>query len=98
MDGRQLVAWNLRRWRVRRELSQENLALDAGVDRTYVGRLERGLENPTVSLLAKLAAALSIHLSEFFKIPLRSETPPKPLRSGRRKGKAGILHPLKRRK
>jgi transcriptional regulator with XRE-family HTH domain len=38
-------------------LSQENLAVDAGVDRTYVSRLERGLENPTVGILDQLADA-----------------------------------------
>jgi transcriptional regulator with XRE-family HTH domain len=35
-----LVAWNLRRLRVGRDLSQENLAVDARVDRTYVSRLD----------------------------------------------------------
>jgi transcriptional regulator with XRE-family HTH domain len=86
MDGRRLAAWNLRRWRVLRDLSQETLGVDAGVDRTYIGRLERGLENPTVAVLDRLAAALSIHISDFFKVPLRGERPPKPLRGGRRKG------------
>jgi transcriptional regulator with XRE-family HTH domain len=85
MTGHQLVAWNLRRWRVEKGLSQEKLAVDAGVDRTYVGRLERKLENPTVGVLDRLAAALSIHISEFFKAPARGERAPKPLRGGRRK-------------
>jgi transcriptional regulator with XRE-family HTH domain len=48
MNGRKLVAWNLRRLRVRQGLSQEKLAADAGVDRAYMSRLERELENPTV--------------------------------------------------
>jgi transcriptional regulator with XRE-family HTH domain len=43
---------------VARELSQEMLAVDAGIDRTYVSRLERGLENPTVTVLEKLARGL----------------------------------------
>jgi len=51
MDARKLVAWNLRRLRVSQNLSQEALGLHSDVDRTYVGRLERGLENPTVALL-----------------------------------------------
>lgn len=89
MDGRKLIAWNLRRWRVRRDLSQEKLAVDANVDRTYVGRLERSLENPTVAILDRLASALSIPLLEFFKTPGRGERPPKPLKSGRRKREAG---------
>lgn len=85
MNGRRLVAWNLRKWRVLRGVSQEHLAVDADVDRSYVGRLERGLENPTVGLLDKLAAALSIHVSQLLSAPRRGETPPKPLKGGRRK-------------
>jgi hypothetical protein len=37
MNGRALVAWNLRRIRVRRGLSQERLAHEAEVDCSYVG-------------------------------------------------------------
>ena len=51
MRAQALVARNLRRLRVEQNLSQEALAADAGIDRTYVSRLERGLENPTVALL-----------------------------------------------
>ena len=58
MKGRALVAWNLRRTRVRRGLSQERLAFDAGVDRSYVGGLERREENPTIDLLDRLALVL----------------------------------------
>ena len=84
MDGRRLVAWNLRRHRVDRGLSQEKLAVDAQVDRTYVSSLERGTENPTISVLDRLAEALSIPLAEFFRIPQRGERAPKPLSGGRR--------------
>ena len=84
MDGRKRVAWNLRRIRVAQDLSQESLAVDAGVDRTYVGKLERGLENPTVGLLYRLAAALSVDVADFFVKPRPNDTPPKPLKGGRR--------------
>lgn len=84
MDGRRLVAWNLRRHRVNRGLSQEKLAVDAQIDRTYVSSLERGLENPTVAILDKLAAALSIPIADFFRPPSRGERPPEPLSAGRR--------------
>lgn len=84
MDGRRLVAWNLRKYRVERALSQEQLAVDAELDRTYVSGLERGVENPTVSVLDKLAEALSIHISDFFRVPLQGEKTPKPLAGGRR--------------
>src|SRR6266478_4938926 len=69
MKGRALVAWNLRRIRVRRGLSQERLAFDAEVDRSYVGGLEREEENPTVDVLDRLAKTLEIPISEFFKEP-----------------------------
>ncbi len=59
------MAWNLRRLRVARALSQDGLALESGVDRTYVGRLERGIENPTVSVLDRLAEAVGCPLIEF---------------------------------
>lgn len=44
MKATALVAWNLRLLRVKRALSQEALAVDAGVDRSYVGRIERGMK------------------------------------------------------
>jgi len=69
---------------VNRKLSQENLAVDAGIDRTYVSRLERGLENPTIGVLEQLAAALDTGIIEFFAIPAPGEPPPTPLRGGRR--------------
>jgi transcriptional regulator with XRE-family HTH domain len=84
MKARALVAWNLRRLRVRRGLSQENLAVDAGIDRTYVSRLERGLENPTITVLEQLAEALDAGIVEFFVVPAAGEPPPKPLPGGRR--------------
>jgi transcriptional regulator with XRE-family HTH domain len=67
------VARNIRRLRVARKLSQEMLAVDAGIDRTYVSRLERGLENPTVAVLEKLARALSSTIEELFTAPRGGE-------------------------
>jgi transcriptional regulator with XRE-family HTH domain len=85
MKGRTLVAWNLRRIRVRRGLSQERLAFDAGVDRSYVGGLEREEQNPTVDLLDRLAKTLSVRISDFFIEPSKGSSQPKPLRPGRRR-------------
>jgi transcriptional regulator with XRE-family HTH domain len=84
MRAQALVARNLRRLRVTRSLSQEALAGDAGIDRTYVSRLERGLENPTIAILEQLADALGATIIEFFVVPAPGEAPPKPLRGGRR--------------
>ena len=87
MNAQAVVARNIRRLRVGRQLSQDTLAVDAGIDRTYVSRLERGRENPTVAILEKLAIALDAEMSEFFRKPLRGEAAPRPLRAGRRLGK-----------
>lgn len=84
MDARKLVAWNLRRLRVARGLAQEALAVDAGIDRTYVSRLERNLENPTVGVLERLAQALDAEIVEFFAVPKPGTCPPRLLPSGRR--------------
>lgn len=86
MKGRALVAWNLRRLRVERGISQEKLAADAGVDRAYLGGLERQTENPTVDLLDKIADALTLSVSELFAVPDEGASPPKPLKSGRKAG------------
>jgi transcriptional regulator with XRE-family HTH domain len=84
MKAGALVARNIRRLRVAKGLSQEVLAVDAEIDRTYVSRLERGLENPTVAVLERLAKALSANIDEFFRTPRAGEPAPKPLKGGRR--------------
>jgi len=45
-------------------LSQEDLADRAGLHRTYISGVERGVRNPTVSVLEKLAVAFGISLAE----------------------------------
>jgi transcriptional regulator with XRE-family HTH domain len=61
------------------------LAVDAEIDRTYVSRLERGLENPSVAVLERLAKALSANIEELFRVPRAGEAAPRPLEGGRRK-------------
>ena len=84
MNGRALVAWTLRRLRVAHGISQERLAADAGVDRAYLGGLERQDENPTVDLLDRIAAVLTVNLADLFEQPRPGEKPPKPLKRGRK--------------
>lgn len=43
-------------------LSQEALALEAGVDRTYVSQLERGVANPSLLVLSRLADTLDVEI------------------------------------
>jgi len=60
MDVRRRVGWNVRKFRVERRLSQEQLAFEAGLHRTYVSGVERGVRNPTVTVLEQIATALRV--------------------------------------
>lgn len=84
MNGRALVAWNLRRLRTERGVSQERLAADAGVDRAYVSELERELGNASIDLLDRLAAVLNVPVGEFLAIPVAGHGELKPLTAGRK--------------
>jgi transcriptional regulator with XRE-family HTH domain len=66
MDLVALLGRNIRACREARGLTQEQLALDAGMKRSYVSELERGLRNPTVRALSRLAAALEIEPAASF--------------------------------
>ncbi|MDX2276956.1 MAG: helix-turn-helix transcriptional regulator [Hyphomonadaceae bacterium] len=64
MDVRRLLGRNVQRLRLARGLSQEDLAEEAGVHRTYVSGVERGVRNPTVTIVAKLAKALGVSAAD----------------------------------
>ena len=84
MKARVLIGWNLRRLRVSKALSQEALGLVAGIEPSYIGRLERGRENATIETLEVLSVALDAHISAFFVIPEPGAEMPQPLRPGRK--------------
>ncbi|HEX8418490.1 MAG TPA: helix-turn-helix transcriptional regulator [Sphingomonas sp.] len=67
MTLREIVATNLRQLRHDRGLSQEELADRAGINRNYVGMLEREQHAATVDILEKLADILGIDPVEFFR-------------------------------
>jgi len=50
----------LREQRNGRGISQEDLALSADVDRTFVSQIERGIRQPTITTLVKLSHALGV--------------------------------------
>ncbi len=66
MKLRRTVARNLRRLRQKHGLSQEELADRAGLNRNYVGMIEREENAPTVDALEQIAKALDINAAELF--------------------------------
>ena len=82
--ARALVAWNVRRIRVKRGISQERLAFDTGIDRSYMGGLERSTENPTVDLLERIVRTLDVPLAELFVVPSKGSPSPRNLPRGRK--------------
>lgn len=60
MDVRRQLARNVRRLRLEKGWSQEELADQSGLHRTYVSGVERGVRNPTISIVAVLARALGV--------------------------------------
>jgi transcriptional regulator with XRE-family HTH domain len=56
------LAFNLRQCREKAKLSQEALALAADVDRTYVSQIERGIGNPSITVVCKLANELGLDI------------------------------------
>jgi transcriptional regulator with XRE-family HTH domain len=75
MDIRQQVGLNVRQIRKERGWSQEDLAFESGLDRTYVSGVERGVRNPTVLVLHELAQALRVPAARLLEVPeLKAKT------------------------
>ena len=72
---RQAFAANLRRLRHAKGISQEGLAYEAGVNRTYVSKLEKGVSYPGLEIIAKLATVLEVEPAELIRLPTRQLPP-----------------------
>jgi transcriptional regulator with XRE-family HTH domain len=75
--------------RERAEISQEELAFRADLDRTYISGIERGRRNPSLQSMQRLAAELEISLDQVFILARKlaekeSETKPRRVRTSRR--------------
>ena len=64
MDVRKRVGLNVQRLRRERGLSQEELAARSGVHQTYLSGVERGVRNPTVTVLQRIAMALDLDIED----------------------------------
>lgn len=71
MDVRRRVGLNVKNVRKDRGLSQEGLAFECGLHRTYVSGVERGVRNPTVVVLEKIAEALKVPAGRLLDEPMR---------------------------
>ena len=80
MDVRRRVGLNLKRFRQELGLSQEEFAFKAGLHRTYISGVERGVRNPTIVVLEEIAIALGIAAPRLLEEP--TTVPPPRTRRG----------------
>ena len=69
MDLREAFATNLRRLRHAKGLSQDDLAYEARVSRSYLSQIEKGGFFASLNVLGKLATALEVEPAELLKLP-----------------------------
>jgi transcriptional regulator with XRE-family HTH domain len=55
---------NIKRFRKALGIAQERLALEAGVDRTLVSKIERQIANPSLEILIRLSLSLNVSVSD----------------------------------
>lgn len=65
---REAFGSRVRYLRLKCGLSQEDLADKCGLDRTYIGGIERGERNPSLKNILKLSEALSVGIDDLFKV------------------------------
>jgi transcriptional regulator with XRE-family HTH domain len=77
MDLREVFAANLRRLRHAKGLSQDDLAYEAKISRSYLSQLEKGAFYASLKIVGKIANTLKVDPAELLRLPTR--------RSARRK-------------
>jgi transcriptional regulator with XRE-family HTH domain len=63
MGARKVLAKNIKRLRDEMSISQEELAYRCGLHRTYLSGVERGIRNPSLDIIEKIAKALNVSVS-----------------------------------
>ena len=69
MDLRDIFAANLRRLRNAKGFSQDEVAYDAGISRSYLSQLEKGSFYASLRIIGKLAEVLEVEPAEFLRLP-----------------------------
>lgn len=67
MNIKQKFGEKVKCFRLEKGWSQEKLALEAGIDRTYLPGIEKGERNVSITVIEKLAIALGIEIKDFFE-------------------------------
>jgi transcriptional regulator with XRE-family HTH domain len=75
MDLREVFAANLRRVRHEKGLSQDDLAYEAEVSRSYLSQLEKGAFYASLRIVGRLTEALGVEPAELLKLPTRRKRP-----------------------
>ncbi len=70
---RNVLARNIRAGREKLALTQEQLGFETGLDRTYISGIERGVRNPSLDVIAKIALALETTPSDLLSAMSVSE-------------------------
>jgi transcriptional regulator with XRE-family HTH domain len=71
MDLREVFAANLRRLRHAKGLSQDDLAYEARMSRSYLSQIEKGEFYVSLRIVGKLATVLEVDPAEFLRLPPR---------------------------
>jgi transcriptional regulator with XRE-family HTH domain len=71
MDLREVFAVNLRRLRNAKGVSQDDLAHEANVSRSYLSQLEKGTFYASLNVVGRLSAALGVEPAELLKMPTK---------------------------
>ncbi|QWE19485.1 helix-turn-helix domain-containing protein [Polynucleobacter corsicus] len=67
MDVSAAFGKTLRKYRIKKDLTQEELGLDAGLRRTFISSLELGQKQPSLQTIQKLCLVLDISMSKFLQ-------------------------------
>jgi transcriptional regulator with XRE-family HTH domain len=77
MEIRETLAFNLRKLRQAKGLSQEELAARADIDRTYISSLERSVYAASIDMVDKIARALGVEAVDLLRPPAQPGGEPK---------------------
>ena len=67
MDIKKKFGENVKLLRIEKGWSQEKLALNADLDRTYIQSIEKGARNVSITVIEKIATALEVKIIELLK-------------------------------